>query len=152
MKFSAVALVCIVVAANRLEAWQAGKPAEKLAVPKGAKIFITPMEKNLDGFITAELQKQQVPLQVVLKQDEAQVVLTGFSQMTGSHWAEQVATAIFGGKDRYEAECKLVSADGKTLLWSGEAGDRSIFLGSFRRGGQRKIAERIVKQMKAALF
>jgi len=27
-----------------------------------------PMEKNLDGFITAEIQKQRLPVEVVLKQ------------------------------------------------------------------------------------
>ena len=125
---------------------------EVKSVPRGAKIFITPMDKNLDGFITAEIQKQKVPIEVVLNQEDAQFVLAGFSQMTGSHWAEQVATTVFGGKDKYEAECKLVSADGKTLIWSGEAGDRSLFLGALRRGGQRKVAERIVKQMHDALF
>lgn len=125
---------------------------ENKTVPRGSKVFITPMDKNLDGFIMAEIQKQKLPVEIVLKQEDAQYVLAGFSQMTGSHWAEQVATSVFGGKDKYEAECKLITADGKTLIWSGEAGDRSLFLGALRRGGQRKVAERIVKQMREGLF
>jgi hypothetical protein len=72
--------------------------------------------------------------------------------MTGSHWAEQVATSIFGGEDKYEAECKLVTTDGKSLIWAGEAGDRSLLFGALRRGGQRKIAERLLKQMRETLF
>ncbi len=122
------------------------------SIPRGAKLFITPMDKNLDSFIVAEIDKQKLPVQVVLKQEEAQYVLTGFSQTTGSHWAEQVAASIFGGKDKYEASVKMVTADGKSLVWAGEAGDRSILFGEFRRGGQRKVAQRIVKQMKEALF
>jgi len=122
------------------------------SIPRGAKLFVTPMDKNLDSFIVAEIEKQKLPVQVVLKQEEAQYVLTGFSQITGSHWAEQVATSIFGGKDKYEASVKMVTADGKSLVWAGEAGDRSILFGAFRRGGQRKVAGRIVKQMKEALF
>ena len=122
------------------------------SIPRGSKIFITPMEKNLDGFLTAEIQKQKLPIEIVLKQEDAQYVLTGLSQMTGSHWAEQVATSIFGGKDKFEAECKLVTADGKALIWAGEAGDRSIVFGALRRGGQRKVAERLMKQMRESLF
>ena len=123
-------------------------------VPAGARVFITPMDKNLDSFITTEIQKQKVPLTVALKQEDAQYVITGFSQMTGSTWADQVASTIFGGKDKFEASIKMVSADGKTLVWSGEAGDRSAIpiVGGFRRGGQRKIAERIVKQIGKSLF
>jgi hypothetical protein len=47
---------------------------------------------------------------------------------------------------------KLVTADGKRLIWAGEAGDRSLLFGALRRGGQRKIAERLVKQMRETLF
>jgi hypothetical protein len=125
---------------------------DKIAVAHGSKVFITPMEKNLDAFLMAELQKQKVPVEIVLKQEDAQYVVTGFSQMTGTHWAEQVAATIFGGKDKYEASVKMVTADGKTLVWSGEAGDRSLFLGGLRRGGQRKVAQRIVKDLKSQMF
>ena len=59
---------------------------------------------------------------------------------------------IFGGKDKYEAECKLVSADGKTLIWAAEAGDRSLLFGAFKRGGQRKLAERLATRMNKDLF
>jgi hypothetical protein len=126
--------------------------AAQSKIPAGSTIFVTPMEKNLDSFLVAEIQKQKLPVKIVLNQQEAQFVLTGFSQMTGSHWAEQVATSVFGGKDKFEASVKMVSADGKTLVWSGEAGDRSILFGAFRRGGQRKVAERIVREMKQTIF
>jgi hypothetical protein len=125
---------------------------EKVSVAPGSTVFVTAMDKNLDSFIVAEFQKQKVPCTLVLKQDEAQYVITGFSQMTGTHWAEQVAATVFGGKDKYEASIKMVTADGKTLVWSGEAGDRSLIFGGLRRGGQRKVAERIVKDLKTELF
>ena len=55
---------------------------------------------------------------------------------------------MIAGKDKFEANVQLVSVKEKKLVWSAEAGDRSVLLGAFRRGGQRKIAERIVKEMK----
>lgn len=125
--------------------------AAQQKIAPGSKVFITPMDRNLDSFIVAEIQKQKLPVEVVLQQPHAQYILTGFSQITGSHWAEQVATSIFGGKDKYEASVKMVSADGTRLIWAGEAGDRSILFGAFRRGGQRKVASRIVKEMRQVI-
>jgi hypothetical protein len=40
----------------------------------------------------------------------------------------------------------------KTLVWAGGAGDRSLFLGGWSRGGQSKVAGRIVNKMKKDLF
>jgi hypothetical protein len=40
----------------------------------------------------------------------------------------------------------------KTLVWAGGAGDRSLFLGGWSRGGQSKVADRIVNKMKKDLF
>jgi len=40
----------------------------------------------------------------------------------------------------------------KTLVWAGGAGDRSLFLGGWSRGGQSKVASRIVNKMKKDLF
>jgi hypothetical protein len=41
--------------------------------------------------------------------------------------------------------------EGKTLLWSDEAGDRSLWFGALKRGGQRKVADRLVSKLKKAL-
>ncbi len=38
------------------------------------------------------------------------------------------------------------------MVWAGEAGDRSMWYGSWKRGGERKIADRIVSKMKKDLF
>ena len=46
----------------------------------------------------------------------------------------------------------MLSVKEKTLVWAGEAGDRSLWFGSLKRGGERKVADRIVSQMKKELF
>jgi hypothetical protein len=38
------------------------------------------------------------------------------------------------------------------MIWAGEAGDRSLWWGGIKRGGQRKVADRIVKEMKRNLW
>jgi hypothetical protein len=121
-------------------------------VPPGSKIFIAKMEGGLDGFIPPEIRRQKVPLTVVLDDKDADYVLTGVSQKAGSAWYDVIAGGVIAGKDKIEANVQLVSVKEKKLVWSGEAGDRSILFGALRRGGQRKVAERIVKAMKEEIF
>jgi hypothetical protein len=125
---------------------------EPVNVPAGSKIFIAKMEGGLDGFIPPEMRKQKVPLSVVLDDNEADYVLTGISQKAGSSWYDVIAGGVIAGKDKLEANVQLVSVKDKKLVWSGEAGDRSVLFGALRRGGQRKVAERIVKSMKEEIF
>jgi len=125
---------------------------ETIAIPPGSRLFIAKMEGGLDGFIPPEIHKQKVPFSVVLDDKDADFVLTGVSQKAGSAWYDVLAGGVIAGKDKFEANVQLVSVKEKKLVWSAEAGDRSVLLGAFRRGGQRKIAERIVKEMKEELF
>jgi len=45
----------------------------------------------------------------------------------------------------------LLDKSGTTVLWSSEAGDRSILFGSMKRGGPRKVADRLVSNLKKAM-
>ena len=56
------------------------------------------------------------------------------------------------GKDKNEGSVQLISVKDKVMVWAGEAGDRSLWWGGFKRGGQRKVADRIVSKMKKELF
>jgi hypothetical protein len=117
-------------------------------VPKGSKIFISEMEGKLDGFIAPEMVKQKLPLTVVLDEKDANFVLAGASIKADDKWYH----VAFGGKDKNEGNVRLLDVKERTMIWAGEAGDRSLWYGSFKRGGERKVAERIVKQMKKDLF
>jgi hypothetical protein len=121
-------------------------------VPSGSKLFIAKMDLGLDGFIPPEIQRQKVPLTVVLDEKDADFILTGISQKAGSAWYDVIVGGVIAGKDKFEANVQLVSVKEKKLAWSGEAGDRSVLFGALRRGGQRKIAERIVKAMRVEIF
>jgi hypothetical protein len=46
----------------------------------------------------------------------------------------------------------LLDIKTKQLVWAAEARDRSLWRGGLKRGGQRKVADRIVKKMKSELF
>jgi len=117
-------------------------------VPAGSKVFIAAMEGNLHGFIAPEILKKKVPLVLVTEEKDAEFILAGASIRGDDKWYH----SVWGGKDKNEGNVQLISVKTKQLVWAGEAGDRSLLWGGFRRGGQRKVADRIVKQMKKDLF
>lgn len=117
-------------------------------VPSGSKIFIAPMSGDLNGFIAPELIKRKIPVIVVMEEQAADYILTGGSIKADDKWYH----VAFGGKDKNEGNVRLISVKEKVMVWAGEAGDRSLIYGGFKRGGERKVAERIVSQMKKDLF
>lgn len=127
---------------------QVGAQDETKKVPEGAKLFIAPMEGDLHPFIAAEIVKKKLPVVVVTEEKDADFILTGASIKGDDKWYH----TVFGGKDKNEGSVQLISVKDKTMVWAGEAGDRSIWWGSLRRGGQRKVADRIVNKMKKDLF
>jgi hypothetical protein len=118
--------------------------AGETRVPRGSKVFIAPMENGLDGFIAPEIIKQKLPLLVVTDEKEADFVLVGGSIKADDKWYN----TVFGGKDKNEGNVRLLDVKNKQMVWAGEAGDRSLWRSNLKRGGQRKVADRIVGQMK----
>lgn len=120
----------------------------KRGIPRGASIYIEEMENDQDGYIRAEMLKKKTPLNVVLTRVSAHVVLTGSSQNTKKSWTEGWLTA---DKDHSTASAMVVDRFTGQMLWAGEAGDRSLWLGSWSRGGPRKVAQRIVDSLMKAI-
>jgi hypothetical protein len=120
----------------------------KSAVPPGSKVFIAEMQGGLHTFIAAEIVKKKIPVTIVVEESAADFILTGGSIRGDDKWYH----TVFGGKDKNEGSVQIVSVKDKTLVWAGEAGDRSLWFGGLRRGGQRKVADRIVSKMKKELF
>lgn len=85
---------------------------------------------------------------MVTEEKDAEFILTGASLKGDDKWYH----TVFGGKDKNEGSVQLVSVKEKSLVWAGEAGDRSLMWGSWSRGGQRKVADRIISRMKKDLF
>lgn len=122
--------------------------ASAQVAPKGSKIFIAPMQGGLDGFLAAEIIKKKIPMIVVTVEDQADYILSGASLKADDRWYN----TVFGGKDKNEGNVRLLDVKTKQMVWAGEAGDRSLWAAGWRRGGERKIADRIVEDMKKQFF
>jgi hypothetical protein len=115
-------------------------------IERGAKIFIEEMDHDLDGYIRAEIVKKKVPVEVVLKVEEADYILKGSAtEQEKRKWHEGWLTVE---RDKTEGNVFLVDRKTEKLVWASEAGDRSIWWGALKRGGHRKVADRLVNNLK----
>ena len=113
---------------------------------RNAKVYIEEMENDLDGFLRAEMVKRKVPLKIILSPEEADYVITGNLVIQEKRsWHEGWLSAE---KDHNIANIMVVDPKTKEMLWASEAGDRSWFWGALKRGGPRKTAERLAKNLK----
>jgi hypothetical protein len=124
------------------------EPKSRGKLPAGIRLFVSSMQGNLDGFISAEIVKKKLPVGLTTDESTADYVLTGSSIKADDKWYH----VAFGGKDKNEGNVALIRVKDKTVVWAGEAGDRSMWLGGWKRGGERKVADRIVSKMKQDLF
>ncbi|MEK7754138.1 MAG: hypothetical protein AAB403_02145 [Planctomycetota bacterium] len=115
------------------------------------KIYIEKMDNNLDQYLRAEIAKQfKGSVTVVLDPKDADGVLAGVFEETKGTGAK-ITGRYLGLHDVATGTVSLLDREGKTILWSDEAGDRSLLFGAFKRGGQRKVADRLIKKLKKAM-
>jgi hypothetical protein len=102
------------------------------------KIFLQKMPNDLDQYIETEITKQLAGrLMVVLKQEDADAVLRGTSDQK-TRTGAAITGRYLGLHDNATGSISLVDRDETVVLWSAEAGDRSVWWGALARGGQRK--------------
>jgi hypothetical protein len=114
------------------------------------KVFIDKLPNDLDQYIRAEISKQMKgSMVVVLDEKDADGIITGVSEEEKGTGAK-ITGRYLGLHDIATASLSMVDKNRKVILWSDEAGDRSLMFGVIRRGGERKVAERLVKKLKKA--
>lgn len=145
---SLIALLCFLMAFPPLAIVAGDTPPDLHSVKK---IYIEAMPHFLDQYLRAEIGKQlQGRVTVVLKVEEADAILTGSSEQEEGA-TNKITGQYLGLHDNAAGAVSLVDKNGAVVLWSDEAGDRTLIFGALSRGGQRKVAERLVKKLKKAL-
>lgn len=115
------------------------------------KIYIDKLPNDLDQYLRAEFSKQmRGKIMVVLDEKDADAVITGVSEEEKGTGAK-ITGRYLGLHDIATASLSLVDKDRKVILWSDEAGDRSLMFSVMHRGGERKVAERLVSKLKKAM-
>jgi hypothetical protein len=115
------------------------------------KIFIEKMPNDLDQYLRAEISKQfKGSVSVVLDKADADGILTGIGDEKKGTGA-QITGRYLGLHDNATGTISLIDKSEKNILWTDEAGDRSLLFGAMKRGGQRKVADRLISKLKKAM-
>jgi hypothetical protein len=115
------------------------------------KVFIEKMPNDLDQYLRAEFTKQlRGKVTVVLKKEDADGVITGINEeQTGT--AAKITGRYLGLHDTVNGTISLLDKTETNILWADEAGDRNLFFGIAHRGGERKVADRLVSKLRKAM-
>jgi len=115
---------------------RAPRPVADVSLKNVRRIFIEPMPGDLDQYISAEITKElKGRVVVVLDKANADAIMRGVGE----------------NKNGVGASITVVDPNETVVLWASEAGDRSLMWGVLARGGQRKVADRLVNNLKKAL-
>jgi hypothetical protein len=115
------------------------------------KIYIDKLPNDLDQYLRAEFFKQMKgKVSIVLEEKDADAILTGVSEEEKGTGAK-ITGRYLGLHDLATASLSMVDKERKQIMWSDEAGDRSLFFSVAHRGGERKVAQRLVGKLKKAM-
>jgi len=111
-------------------------------VAAGARIYIEPMEWQMEQFITAEIRRQGLPVEIVANPYAADLVMKGSAEKVSSHLMSP-------------GRCfrvTLVTANGSDPVWSGEGDDYATVFARLRSHGPARAARAIVASMRNRFF
>jgi hypothetical protein len=108
------------------------------------KVFIAPMEEGFDSFLAAAMIDNAVPVTITIDECSAAYIITGQSVRGQNKWYD----TVFGAeRDRNQGSIKLLKVADKSVVWAGAAGDRSLWWGALKSGGQKKVANRLAREL-----
>ncbi len=108
-----------------------------LLVSNVRKIYIEKMADNLDQYLGSSIsEKFHGGVVVVLDRRAADAILRGVN---------------IGAQTTQSATVQLVDPTEKQIIWSGTAGDRKMLALGLAHGGQQKLADSLIGQLKKAM-
>lgn len=131
------ALVLCVVAAFGSFATSAAD--EALHIPKGAKVYIAPME-GFETYLSAALMKKEVPLSIVASKDAADFEITGNSETQKAGWAKTIMTG--NGRADERGSITVTNLKSGVIVYAYAADKGSAFR------GKQSVAESCAKHLK----
>jgi len=111
------------------------------------KVFVDPMAHDLDKYVREEIIKQMKErIVVVVDKNDADAILTGIDEEeTGA--GKKLTGRYLGLHNVATGTLSLLDKEGKVLLWSDDAGDQAVMFTALKKGGQRKVAKRLVGKL-----
>jgi hypothetical protein len=101
------------------------------------RIYVEKVDNNLDEYLRSSISKQfHGALTIVLKREEADAILAGVNE---------------AAQRTQNATITLTDTRGNVVLWSGSANDRSAKFLDLKHGGEAKLADNLIGQLRKAM-
>jgi hypothetical protein len=138
---SIFALLLVAAVSTALAGEKNASPSQK--IPKGAKVFVAPIEGGYDAYLKDAIAKKKVPVEVVASRDQADYEITGTSESQKASTAKKV---ILGNwHSREEASITISNIKSAEVVWAYSVHKEAS------AHGQRSSAEACAKHLKEAI-
>jgi hypothetical protein len=118
MKLTLALCAAIVLATAAIPASQspAGAPPDAdLRIPRGARLYIAPIEGGFDIFLAAAMHKKEVPIILVADREKADFEMSGVTESEKAGWAKML---FLGSTSTAEqASIKIVNVKTGTIVF-----------------------------------
>ncbi|MGI8958467.1 MAG: hypothetical protein ACR2IV_01635 [Bryobacteraceae bacterium] len=122
-----------------------------LSLSQVRRIYIEKLPNDFDQYLRAEFFKQMPKrVTVVMDKGEADAIVTGVDEHD-RRIGSTITGRYLGLHDNTTASISVLDHSESAVLWSDEAGDRSLTFPIMHRNGERKVASRIVSKLKKAM-
>jgi hypothetical protein len=116
------------------------KPALDKPIPRGAKVFIAPVEGGFETYLAAAIQTKKVPLVVVTVREKAEFEISAVAETERAGWAKMLFLGSAASKE--QAGIKIVNLKTDEVVFA-----YAVHKGNSARGHQ-SAAEACAKHMK----
>jgi hypothetical protein len=139
--FSVLLLLFVAVASTAFAGEKNAPPSQK--IPKGAKVFVAPIEGGYDTYLKDAIAKKKVPVEIVTNRDQADYEIRGTSESQKASTAKKV---ILGNwHSREEASITVSNIKSAEVVWAYSVHEEAS------THGKRSSAEACAKHLKDAI-
>ncbi|MDX2153441.1 MAG: protein kinase [Bryobacteraceae bacterium] len=115
------------------------------------EVFVEKMPGGLDEFMREEIGKQLGGRLKVVSSPAAADARLELTVEEGKGGKLSSAGRMFGIKERQQVQARLLDRETGRVLWQDKAGDRKFVVGRSEEGAQKKLASRLIKELKEDL-
>ncbi len=116
------------------------KAALDKPIPRGAKVFIAPVEGGFENYLAAAIQQKKVPVVVVMNREKAEFEISGVAGTEKASWAKMLFMGSAASKE--QAGVKIVNIKSEEVVFA-----YAVHKSNSARGKQ-SAAEACAKHMK----
>ena len=139
--FSVLLLLFVAVGSTAFAGEKNAPPSQK--IPKGAKVFVAPIEGGYDTYLKDAIAKKKVPVEIVTNRDQADYEIRGTSESQKASTAKKV---ILGNwHSREEASITVSNIKSAEVVWAYSVHEEAS------THGKRSSAEACAKHLKDAI-